>query len=167
MQEIGWIDSSVFISFFTHCTVSSFHISLCLCSKLAQMSHEGQTHEGIHRSGRAAWEDKNLSDFWENTWLFILWADRFLKPEVENLINRSKMSVGKNSNFLFGVQWSGAPLPLINLFNYWGGSESLQCLLLTSGIPFSFLFVFALKCIWNLIKRIFFKPFILLHIIPE
>lgn len=59
-------------------------------------------------SGGAVWEDKYLSAFWGNAWPFILWADRFLKPEVEKLINRSKMSVEKTPkprNFLFVVQW--------------------------------------------------------------
>lgn len=59
-------------------------------------------------SGGAGWEDKHLSPFLGGiSWPFILWADRFLKPEVEKLINSGKTSVEKaaeNTNFLFVVQ---------------------------------------------------------------
>lgn len=65
---------------------------------------KGELMKGfVGGSGGAGWEDKCLSAFWENAWPFILQADRFLKPEVEKLINSGKISVEK-TNFLFVVQ---------------------------------------------------------------
>lgn len=69
---------------------------------------KGELMKGfVGGSSGAVWEDKCLSAFWGNAWPFILWANRFLKPEVEKLINSGKISEEKtaeNINFLFVVQ---------------------------------------------------------------
>lgn len=113
-------------------------------------------------SGSAVWEDKYLSAFGGNAWPFILWADRFLKPEVEKLINRSKMSVEKTPkprNILFVVQWC--------LYEYLAPSagSSSQCSII------QYIFLICFFCLGMHLKidqdHICFKTFVHLHVISE
>lgn len=58
---LGWRDNGFSFNsrltwiLITISTAGSIHLTQCLCSKLAQKSHEGRTHEGIRGWERQSW----------------------------------------------------------------------------------------------------------------